>query len=133
ETAVYAYLAKSKNTDTELWKLDKITGNIVWKRPVPNIISMAIAAAGEMALIYNKNGLTYELINTLTGRTALIKTLWANNPAVATLSFDTDGSAYLSYSSKLFKYNSPHLNTLLWEKQLVNAYVTNLIPKGDGS
>lgn len=133
ETAVYAYLTKSKNTDTELWKLDKITGNIVWKRPVPNIISMAIAAAGEMALIYNKNGLTYELINTMTGRTALIKTLWANNPAVATLSFDTDGSAYLSYSSKLFKYNSPHLNTLLWEKQLVNAYVTNLIPKGDGS
>jgi hypothetical protein len=132
ETGVYAHFGRTTYESNEIWKLDKMTGNIIWKRTVLVPISMAIANSNELAITYNNTGFEYDLINKATGKLVLTRFLGPviNNPDHTSLAFDTDGTAYISRDDTITKYSSANLNTVVWRKQVIEeGYVTSIALK----
>jgi hypothetical protein len=136
--AVYAHFSKGYQGINEIWKLDKLTGNILWKRPIPEPMFMVNANDNEICITYNANGnYNYDLISKSTGLPAAgtkvigkeINWLERN-----TISFGPDGAAYISRNDTVTRYSSSSLSTVSWHKQIIQGgYVSRILAHEDGS
>ena len=132
-TGVYAQLYGQN----ELWKLDKTTGNLLWKRAINEPKFVLSANANEMVVAYNANGnYNYDLISKATGQLISTQVLGVeiNWNETASMAFGPDGAAYIGRNDMITRYTSASLTTLSWSVQAIaSGVVTSIMPNEDGS
>jgi Secretion system C-terminal sorting domain len=124
------------NSGHELWKIDEITGDLVWKRGVPGLVELRVVDSNRIAYTYNgPGGYTYELVDKSTGKSSFSVVI---APSVASIldchfSIDPDGSVYIVKTDSILKYSSPTLNSISWAiKAGSPGYISAVQPETDG-
>jgi hypothetical protein len=136
--AVYVQLSSSKLGTSELWKLDKLTGNLMWKRTILPPLFVLSAGSNELAVAYNANGnYNIDRISKATGQqvgSSIVLGPEINWLEHVSMAFDTDGTAFIGRNDSIIMYTSPALSTVGWRKQAIaSGYVTAIVPNADGS
>jgi hypothetical protein len=136
--AVYAHLNSTKLGTNELWKLDKLTGNLLWKRKILEPLFVLSANSNELTVAYNANGnYNYDRISKATGQqvgSTIVLGPEINWQEHVSMTFDKEGAAYIGRNDSIKKYSSSDLSSLSWEKQIIaSGYLTAIIPNDDGS
>lgn len=122
----------------ELWKIDKQTGGIQWKRQIPEIISLSSVSASEFAISYNTDqGVVYDLLGKVDGRSVFTKVI--GSPVIqagdCTFMIDGKGGIYVSNIDTLTKYADTRLQNQVWKRKMIaeGGRIVTVNLQGDGS
>lgn len=114
----------------ELLSVNNTTGELNWRKEVPDARDIQMANATQLAYSYiNDNVYVYELADRTTGKTTFSRSF----PSKMNFKNDQDHSVYFFKEDSIFKYDSPLLDKLVWSARIpYNVTITTVDPRDDG-